>query len=926
MPLIVRNVEPQELKKTPLLQGVQRRENELERMSVASLTTLIRQLSSLAKHAESIMGDVADALAVYYARSQALEERIRRLKVDVLPSLSDEVFSELKILPSDCHFQSDKKIDQQVLNIRRATPALQQQYYAADSVPPLDLLTPLRDDGKRSSQLYSDPSFFFENWRANQLLENTSPRTKLRKHNSSVLGDRESHLRSKVVAKKRSNTMQRQKRQGLGRHQSFGGSELTMQVGRFRSNTSSKAAMIKKPDQHHMLTNLSKVQAEAYISTNPAGGGGGEIRSKPSAPLKETIPMERNYIRRSFSLRKPKANKTLRNGVGGTVRGTRGSCLLEDMQGAWLADQDAAKMYIGLSQQHLEALRLGSPDIPLTPSTSASATVPKRNGTMGDEAVVTFRAPKANRDRPLSLLLHRWEGRQSPKLSHPSRRLQFVNSAGNPVEAGGSSGNFCTSNLSLSSSLSSSCAPREKSSGPADPVPALSKEEMQEREREGLTLEAAASSNERDDTDFFSTSSSTLSKVGVGSFLEPDLSRVLEPYQSGSVSGIQYGQTSDGEGSVVEGDTGGGGATKGAGQEDLVPIQELPRQDSLITVGLDSLSLLTLDDDKVPNGHPVPAWQDSPFFTDCSHLKCSTCADDEVRAKSDESENQDIGRHINPPHKLTESGKQTQVLSPLASQSQRVEEIGTVSSHNQPSEKLDLASHNQSIETLDHKSCNQPFEMLDLLHSQHSGTKPIVTHIQDQPSNTTLFANSKTPISTPLSLCQPPNPTPCAHSHPSNSVPLVQAELMEVDTTILCSESATMHSGPSNVTLERHSILSPPVEATHTIHTMDLPAIPGVEEVHTKRHLQHWAEPKTHPLFVARDARTAETPLVRKNLLEAIRAGIQLRKVSHEEKSRFTADTSLLPWDVAAILERRMALSESDDDSDTADNEWEGEW
>ena len=91
------------------------------------------------------------------------------------------VLSELKILPSDCHFQSDKKIDQQVLSIRRATPALQHQYYAADSVPPLDLLTPLRDDGKRTSQLYSDPSFFFETWRANQLLENTSPRVKLRK-------------------------------------------------------------------------------------------------------------------------------------------------------------------------------------------------------------------------------------------------------------------------------------------------------------------------------------------------------------------------------------------------------------------------------------------------------------------------------------------------------------------------------------------------------------------------------------------------------------------------------------------------------------------------------------------------------------------------------------------------------------------------
>ena len=94
MPLIVRYVEPEELHRTPLLQGVQPRENELERMCVASLTTLIRQLSSLAKHAESIMGDVADALAVYHARSRALEERVRRLKVDVIPSLSDEGIQE----------------------------------------------------------------------------------------------------------------------------------------------------------------------------------------------------------------------------------------------------------------------------------------------------------------------------------------------------------------------------------------------------------------------------------------------------------------------------------------------------------------------------------------------------------------------------------------------------------------------------------------------------------------------------------------------------------------------------------------------------------------------------------------------------------------------------------------------------------------
>lgn len=90
MPLIVRYVEPEELHKTPLLQGVLPRENEFERMAVASLTTVIRQLSSLAKHAESIMGDIADVLLVYHDRSRALEERVRRLKVDIIPSLSDE--------------------------------------------------------------------------------------------------------------------------------------------------------------------------------------------------------------------------------------------------------------------------------------------------------------------------------------------------------------------------------------------------------------------------------------------------------------------------------------------------------------------------------------------------------------------------------------------------------------------------------------------------------------------------------------------------------------------------------------------------------------------------------------------------------------------------------------------------------------------
>ncbi|KAL5457419.1 hypothetical protein EMCRGX_G034672 [Ephydatia muelleri] len=524
---------------------------------------------------------------------------------------------------------------------------------------------------------------------------------------------------------------------------------------------------------------------------------------------------------------------------------------------------------------------------------------------MADEAVLTFRAPKATRERPMSLLLHRWEGRHSPKSNRAPKRFQVLGSAGNPSDVSGSSGDLRTSSPSQCSSLSSSFAVREKSNRPADPAPPWSKEEMQEKEGSMMMLEVT----ERD----VSTSSSTLSKVGVGSAL---LSCVLEPYLSGSVSGIQSGQTSEGESSVVEGDAGGGGgATEDAG---LVPIEEVPRQDSLITVGLDSLSLLSLDDacsrqaDKVPNGFPVSVWQDSPLFTECQ------CPDD-AHAKSDES--QVIGlhhtdpphnlagsglhhtdpphnlagsgiHHTDPPHNLAGSGYTTLIhhttwlevayttlirhttwlevayttlirhttwlevaYTTLIHHTTWLEVVNKPSHHQPPSETLDLSSHNQSIEILDHKSCSQPFEML---HSQHSGTAPIVI----QSANTKLFADSQTPISTPLDQCQPPITTPFAHSNPSNSMShAIQAEL---NTTIRNSKSATIpqlpYLQPLNVTPGKHSVLSPPVEAallqsSQPDTKMDFPVIPGVD-VYT---VGHQTEPKT--LFVAaRDAKTVERP------------------------------------------------------------------
>ena len=64
----------------------------------------------------------------------------------------------------------------------------------------------------------------------------------------------------------------------------------------------------------------------------------------------------------------------------------------------------------------------------------------------------------------------------------------------------------------------------------------------------------------------------------------------------------------------------------------------------------------------------------------------------------------------------------------------------------------------------------------------------------------------------------------------------------------------------------------------------------------------------------------------RRDLLAAIRKGIQLHKVQKEEEQKETMSVNM-PWDVAAILERRFALETSSDSesngSESNDEEWE---
>ena len=80
MPLVKREIEPVHVSRVPVAQGVQ---NELEYMTNSSLANVIRQLSSLAHHAEDMFAELASEAMKFHQRTDTLHRRIETLRVKV---------------------------------------------------------------------------------------------------------------------------------------------------------------------------------------------------------------------------------------------------------------------------------------------------------------------------------------------------------------------------------------------------------------------------------------------------------------------------------------------------------------------------------------------------------------------------------------------------------------------------------------------------------------------------------------------------------------------------------------------------------------------------------------------------------------------------------------------------------------------------
>ncbi|XP_073483166.1 actin-binding protein WASF1 isoform X2 [Aquarana catesbeiana] len=133
MPLVKRNIDPRHLCHTALPRGIK---NELECVTNISLANIIRQLSSLI-------------------------------------SLQDITMRKA--------FRSSTIQDQQLFDRRTLPIPLQETYELCEHPPPLDILTPYRDDGKEGLKFYTNPSYFFDLWKEKMLQDTEDKRKEKRK-------------------------------------------------------------------------------------------------------------------------------------------------------------------------------------------------------------------------------------------------------------------------------------------------------------------------------------------------------------------------------------------------------------------------------------------------------------------------------------------------------------------------------------------------------------------------------------------------------------------------------------------------------------------------------------------------------------------------------------------------------------------------
>ena len=144
---------------------------DLETVTNTTLTNIMRQLSSLARHSEDLFGELARETNNMADRANSLQTRIDRLSIKVTQLDSEVKEVSLKDINKKKAFKSATQFDQDIFSRATMPTAMLETYQTCDKPPPLDKLNCYRDDGKDGLKFYTDPNYFFDLWRQDILQE-----------------------------------------------------------------------------------------------------------------------------------------------------------------------------------------------------------------------------------------------------------------------------------------------------------------------------------------------------------------------------------------------------------------------------------------------------------------------------------------------------------------------------------------------------------------------------------------------------------------------------------------------------------------------------------------------------------------------------------------------------------------------------------
>jgi WAS protein family, member 3 len=144
---------------------------DLETVTNTTLTNIMRQLSSLARHSEDLFGELARETNNMADRANSLQGRIDRLSIKLTQLDSEVKDVALKDITKKKAFKSAVQFDQDIFSRATMPTAMLETYQTCDKPPPLDKLNCYRDDGKDGLKFYTDPNYFFDLWRQDILQE-----------------------------------------------------------------------------------------------------------------------------------------------------------------------------------------------------------------------------------------------------------------------------------------------------------------------------------------------------------------------------------------------------------------------------------------------------------------------------------------------------------------------------------------------------------------------------------------------------------------------------------------------------------------------------------------------------------------------------------------------------------------------------------